>query len=74
MLMIVRAGPLTGDEQVDNPLVDNDFKEALKQTLTSLFSNRLSKFYYQYLPPRVPFVGGPPVSPQGITCSRPRTV
>ena len=69
MLMIVRAGPLPGDEQVDN-----DFKEALKQTLTSLFSNRLSKFYYQYLPPRVPFVGGPPVSPQDITCSRPSTV
>ena len=69
MLMIVRAGPLPGDEQVDL-----DFKEALKQTKELVFTNSLSRFYYEYLPPRVPFVGGPPVSPQGITCSRPRTV
>jgi hypothetical protein len=69
MLMIVRAGPLPGDEQVDN-----DFKEALKQTLKSIRFNKLSRFYYEHLPPRVPFVGGPPVSPQGITCSRPSTV
>ena len=74
MLMIVRAGPLTGDEQVDNPLVDNDFKEALKQSLKAMRGKKLSRFYYEHLPPRVPFVGGPPVSPQGITCSRPRTV
>ena len=69
MLMIVRAGPLPGDEEVDN-----DFKEALKQSLTAIRFNKLSKYYYEHLPPRVPFVGGPPVSPQGITCSRPSTV
>ena len=69
MLMIVRAGPLPDDDEVDR-----EFMEALKMTREYIRDNSLSRFYFKYLPPRVPFVGGPPVSPQGITCSRPSTV
>ena len=66
---------ICGDEGAE----DEMFVQAQKMTLEFLCANMNNETENEQkarppLPPWVPFVCVPPVTPQGITCSRPRTV
>ena len=56
--------------KADERATDTDFSKAITLAVELMWGNWYKE---RSLPPCVPFVGGPLVSPQGITCSRTRS-